>query len=189
MSIIAYSKSEEDIENTSISPGIDYHESLTPGGSLRVKSRGWSMYPMIKKGDTLLIMILNADKLNTGDIAFYCLPSGTFVVHRLIRRNGASSLITNGDSLRRADDPVAGEYVFGRVTGIERGGKSLDLDGRFSKLIGRLITLLARYRLPLQIRMKRALGRINWLIGGRMVGRRFASMVFPEPGGPIMTRL
>jgi hypothetical protein len=27
------------------------------------------------------------------------------------------------------------------------------------------------------------------LMGGRMVGRRLASMVFPEPGGPIMTIL
>ena len=168
MSINAYSKSEDDIENTSISPKIDSREVLTPGRSLRVKSRGQSMYPMIKSGDTLLIKVLNADKLDTRDIAFYCLPSGTFVVHRLIK-NGADSLLTNGDSLRRADDPVAIEHVFGMVTGIERGGKSLDLNGKFSKLTGRLIALLARYRLPLQIRMKRTLGSINWLIGGKTV--------------------
>ena len=169
MTITAYCKGEEAIENTSISSDIDTREALTHGKRLRVKSRGRSMYPFIQPGDTLLIDTVNADKLGRGDIAFYYLPSGTFVVHRLVKRNGSGSLLTNGDSLRKSDDPVTGEHVFGKVTGIERGGKSLDLDGMFSKLTGRLIAFLACYRLPLQIRMKRTLGRINWLIGGRRV--------------------
>ena len=169
MTITAYCKGEEAIENTSISSDIDAREALTPGKRLRVKSRGRSMYPFIQPGDTLLIDMVNADKLGRGDIAFYCLPSGTFVVHRLVKRNGSGSLFTNGDSLRKSDDPITGEHVFGKVTGIKRGGKSLALTGILSKITGWLIALLAHYRLPLQITMKRNLGRIQWLIGGKRV--------------------
>jgi signal peptidase I len=169
MSINAYCKGEKDIENTSISSGIDPREALIPGHSLCVKCRGQSMYPMIKGGDTLLIEVVNANKLKPGDIAFYCLPSGTFVVHRLVKRNGAGLLLTNGDNLRQADNPVTGEHIFGKVTVIERGGKSLALTGTLSKITGWVISFLARYRLPLQITLKRNLGRLHWLIGGRRI--------------------
>lgn len=170
MSTNAYCKGEKDIENISISSGIDPREALTPGHSLRVKCRGQSMYPMIKGGDTLLIEVVNANKLKLGDIAFYCLPSDTFVVHRLVKRNGSGLLLTNGDNLRQADNPVSEEHVFGKVTGIERGGKSLALTGTLSKITGWVIAFLAHHRLPLQITLKQNLGRIHWLIGGRRIG-------------------
>jgi signal peptidase I len=169
MTTNAHCSRDKIIEKISISPGDIPEGALAKQLPLRVKSRGQSMYPAIKPGDTLLIRMVNADNLEPGDIAFYCLPSGTFVVHRLIKRNGAGSLLTNGDSLRQADDPVTTERVFGKVTGIERGGKSLVLTGILSKLIGRSIVLLARYRLPLQIHIKQTLGRIHWLIGGRRI--------------------
>lgn len=127
------------------------------------------MFPFIKPGDTLLIEVVDAEKLMTGDIAFYCLPSGTFVVHRLVKRNGSLALLTNGDSLRKLDDPVTAEQVFGKVSRIERGRKSLDLNGGMNNLAGRLIAILARYRLPLQINMKRTLGRLQWLLMRRRI--------------------
>ena len=167
MPIIMRDGVEEVIERTSISPDDVSQEVLSRGLSLRVKSRGQSMYPLIKNGDTLLIEPMNAERLCPGDIAFYRLSSGSFVVHRFIKRASPGSLLTNGDSLRHCDEFVAKEQVFGRVAQIESNNKSLNLAGRLITLNSRLITLLARYRVPLQITLKQNLGRIQWFTGRR----------------------
>ncbi len=169
MPINAYCGSDKIIEKISISPDDVPKEELSVGLPLRVKCRGQSMYPFIKHGDILLIEVVNADKLNPGDIAFYCLPSGTFIVHRFIKRNGSGSFLTNGDSMRQSDEPVTVEQVFGRVIQIERNGKALKLSGKLNYLNTRLITLLVRYRVPLQITLRQTLGRIQWIIGRKRV--------------------
>lgn len=167
MPIDAYCGKNKVIEKISISPDDISREVLLRGLPLRVKIRGQSMYPFIKHGDTLLIEVTSAARLKLGDIAFYCLPSGTFVVHRLIKRNGSGSLLTGGDSLRQPDEPVTAEQVFGRVVQIERNGKVLKLAGGLNRMNARLITWLARYRVPLQITLKQTLGGIQWIIGRR----------------------
>lgn len=152
------------IEKISIPADDVSKEALLEGLPLRVKSRGYSMYPFIKNGDTIQIEVINADKLKLGNIVFYCLPSGTFVVHRLIKKNGSGSLFTNGDNMRQYDEPIDEEQVFGRVIQIERNGRALKLRGRLNGLNMHLITMLARYRIPLQITLKRTLGRIQWIL-------------------------
>ena len=127
------------------------------------------MYPLIKNGDTLLIEPLKADELNLGDIAFYRLPSGSFVAHRFIKKNSSGLLLTNGDSLRQYDELVAEEQVFGKVIQIEHNCKVLKLAGRLNNLTTRLITLLAQYRVPFQITLKKILGRTQCLLGLRRV--------------------
>lgn len=156
-------------EPTSISPDDVSQEMLSRGLPLRVKSRGDSMFPLIHGGDTLLIEPAGADELRPGDIVFFRLPLGSFVVHRLIQRNGSGALLTNGDSLRRYDDPVPAAQVFGRVSKIERGGKALSLTGTFARISGRIITRLARHRVPFQITLKQMLGQLQWLIGRRQL--------------------
>ena len=169
MPINAYCGGDKIIEKISVSPDDVSKEVTSKGPSWRAKSRGESMYPLIKNGDTLLIEPAKAGELNLGDIAFYRLPSGSFVAHRLIKRNSSGSLLTNGDSLRQYDEIVAEEQVFGRVIQIERNGRALKLTGRMNNLNTRLITLLARYRVPLQITLKKTLGRIQCLVGLRRV--------------------
>jgi hypothetical protein len=91
------------------------------------------------------------------------------VVHRLIKKNGSGSLFTNGDNMRQYDEPVDEKQVFGRVIQIERNGRALKLRGRLNSLNMRLITILARYRIPLQITLKRILGRIQWILCRRRI--------------------
>ena len=157
------------IEKISVSSDDVFHETSSKEYSWRVKSRGQSMYPLIKNGDTLLIEPLKADELNPGDIAFYRLLSGSFIAHRFIKRNSSGLLLTNGDNLRKYDEVVAEEQVFGRVIQIERNGRVLTLSGRLNNLNTRLITWLARHRVPLQITLKKTLGRIQCLVGLRRV--------------------
>ena len=169
MPINAYCGSDKIIEKISVSPDDVSLETSSKGHPWRVKSRGESMYPLIKNGDTLLIDPLKADELNPGDIAFYRLPSGNFVAHRFIKINSSGLLLTNGDSLRQYDELVAEEQVFGKVIQIEHNGRALKLVGRLNNLNTRLITLLARYRVPFQITLKKTLGRVQCLVGQRWV--------------------
>jgi signal peptidase I len=167
MPISAYCSSDKIIERISVSPDEVSRETSSTGHAWRVKSRGESMYPLIKNGDTLLIEPLKADELHPGDIAFYRVSSGSFVAHRFIKRNSSGLLLTNGDSLRQYDELVDEGQVFGKVIQIEHNGKALKLAGRLNNLNTRLITWLARYRVPLQITLKKTLGRVQCLAGQR----------------------
>ena len=167
MSIIAYCKSDKNVERISIPASEMPRESLSQELSLRVQVSGRSMYPLIQSGDIILIEAAKANNLKLGDIALFYLTSGVFLIHRVIKKNGSGSLQTNGDSLRQPDEPVAEEQVFGRVIQIERNSRVINLTGTLSSINARLITLLARYRLPLQLHMKQTLGRLQWFLGGK----------------------
>ena len=169
MPICAYCSGEKRIEKISVSPDDVSREMSSKEFSWRVKSRGESMYPLIKNGDTLLIQPMKAGELNRGDIAFYRLPSGSFVAHRFIKRSSSGSLLTTGDSLRQYDEMVDEGQVFGKVIQIERNGRILKLSGKLNSVNRQLITLLAQYRVPLQITLKKTLGRIECLAGLRRV--------------------
>ena len=162
MTTDVHSKSRKPVQPTSVDADAVSSEDLGRKKLLRVKSRGWSMYPLIHHGDTLFIQPGIADELGTGDIAFFRLPTGSFVVHRLIRKTQANSLLMNGDSAREFDEPVVKEQVFGKLSKIEHDGKMLSLEGRFNNLIGWLIIQLAQHRIPFQITLKQNLARIQW---------------------------
>jgi hypothetical protein len=167
MSITVYCQDDMEPEETCISPDNDSWGVPTPGRIFRGKSRGDSMYPLIQTGDTLLITPVTANELHPGDITFYRLPAGKFMVHRFIKRNGSGFLLAKGDSRRQFDDPITTEQVFGRISSIEHNDKSLTMEGIFSKFIGLLIAFIARYPLPFQIRLKQTLGRLQWFLGGK----------------------
>lgn len=167
MSKIVYSKGNGDLEEITTLSGEDPGNVLRRERHLLVRSRGQSMYPLIRSGDILIINPATDEELNSGDIAYYRHSSGYYVVHRFIRRNGSGFLVITGDNRRHPDDPVDGEQVFGRVAGIEREGKILTLKGNLNTFIGWLTVLLACIRLPLQIHLKQTMGRLHWLLGGR----------------------
>jgi signal peptidase I len=169
MSTNAYCDRDKIIEKISVSPVNGSREVVSEGPSWRAKSRGESMYPLIKNGDTLLIQPMKADEIHPGDIVIYRIPSGSFIAHRFIKRNISGSLLTNGDSMRHYDKLVDEEQVFGKVVQIERHSRILKLEGRLNGLNTRLITWLAQYRVPLQITIKKMLGRIQWVTGFRQV--------------------
>ncbi len=99
------------------------------GFCLRMKGRGQSMYPLIQNGDILLIEPKSTDEFKIGDIIFYRRPSGTYVVHRLIKKNGSATLQSKGDNLPYYDAPVTVGEVLGKVIQIEGGGRRIRLQG------------------------------------------------------------
>jgi signal peptidase I len=104
---------------------------------------GFSMHPFIKDGDTIVIEPKKATELRIGDIVLYMDQSGHHIIHRLIRKDISSGLITQGDNLTYSDKPVQAEHALGRVIEIERNGRLVSLDSPVNKSIGFLLTRLS----------------------------------------------
>jgi signal peptidase I len=113
-------------------------EVLARGVCIRLKGRGGSMYPFVRTGDMLLIEPKIPSELKIGDLVLYRRESGVHIVHRLIRKNGLTSLITRGDGLFYDDPPVPVDQVLGRVIAVERDGRSRKLDSPLNKVFGRV---------------------------------------------------
>ncbi len=69
---------------------------------------GYSMYPALKPGDTLLLKDIPIFNITTGDVVL--LPyNDKFVAHRIIeikKHKEETTIITKGDNLTRRDIPV-----------------------------------------------------------------------------------
>jgi signal peptidase I len=144
-------------------------EVVSRGNYLRGRALGRSMYPLIYSGDYLFIEHRNIANLNIGDIVFFHSNIGTYVTHRLVKKNGPNTIITRGDNTRRFDRPVPAESIIGRVVRIEGRGRRLQLTGWPHYAYGYFIALFERVRFRGQIRAMHLLGRLWWLWGGRRI--------------------
>jgi SOS-response transcriptional repressor LexA len=94
---------------------------LTNGYQVRVKARGFSMFPFISTGDR--ITISPGKDINTGDTIVFN-RDGQVVGHKVVRvfeKEGIRYYQTAGDSSLRLDQPITVGEILGKVTGIERG--------------------------------------------------------------------
>ncbi len=101
-------------------------EVLRKSGEVRFVALGSSMIPSIYPGDVVTVRSAKADDLRTGQVAL-CLRSNRFWLHRITRRfpkAGNLLLATQGDALRHEDDGADHAEALGRVTGVQRRGKS-----------------------------------------------------------------
>lgn len=144
-------------------------EVLARGLTLRIKVNGESMHPFIRNDDILIIEPKGAADINIGDIVLNRQPSGAYIVHRLIKRDGAATLVTKGDSQSNYDVPFAAEQVIGRVVQIEGRRKRMKLSGGPGRVLGWTMAQLDRGRGRTMKRIRRNLGRLWWLIGSRRI--------------------
>lgn len=89
---------------------------LKEGKILKVKAEGYSMYPVIKPGEIILIdPIVPGQKLMRGNIVAWERDSG-LVLHRLtdiIEKENTTCYITRGDSCAHEDDAVTIDKIAG----------------------------------------------------------------------------
>jgi Peptidase S24-like len=130
---------------------------LRSWGRVRLGVTGWSMFPSIRPGDTLLIELSHHHEVVGGDIVLFFREHRLFA-HRAVGRNqDGSRILTRGDAMRREDPPVNEAELLGKVTLIWRGGKCTeppkspralerlvaDIVGRF-ELAARLVVVVYR---------------------------------------------
>jgi signal peptidase I len=156
-------------KNTSVVFHDMTQEILGRGNQLRFKAHGISMYPFIVNGDCVIIKPEKAGGVKIGDIILFRYPGGTYIVHRVVKKNGVTSILTRGDNMFRHDMPVPNKCVLGKVIKIEGRGKFLTLTGVSSMIYGRLIALFYRVHFRGQVRLTRIMGWLFWLTRGKSI--------------------
>lgn len=96
---------------------------LRYSGTLRLQVDGWSMLPSVWPGDILTVERVMGESVALGDIVLFVRERRLFA-HRVIRTTGEPNLLTRGDAMRAADPLVRSEELLGRVSRIERNGRS-----------------------------------------------------------------
>jgi hypothetical protein len=115
-------------------------EILGGGSSLRFRARGVSMWPLVRDGDILEVQPPGFAALRRGDVVL-CRPrGGRLVAHRVVQiirgNSGATTIVTQGDTLAFSDAPISAEQVLGYVVAVERNGKRIKLDTHLQRLAG-----------------------------------------------------
>jgi hypothetical protein len=102
-------------------------EILHRFGEVRFVALGGSMVPSIYPGDLLTVRSESIADARRGEIVLFLL-GGRPYVHRIVRKwpeRHRLAFATRGDSLPKEDPSVDASQLLGRVTAIERRGKSV----------------------------------------------------------------
>ncbi len=91
--------------------------------NLSVPVSGNSMIPFLRPGDTVYLSLAKKP-LKPGDICLFCRLDGSYVLHRLFRKDTGGRLWMLGDN-QRILEPVLPCQVRAVVTGVIRRGKKL----------------------------------------------------------------
>jgi hypothetical protein len=119
-------------------------EILRTNGSLRMRVLGASMIPTIWPGDIVTIQNRMGNDIGQGAIVLAS-RNGRFFIHRIVRKFESpegSRWISRGDSMTEEDPVWSDCEMLGRVTKIERRGRSLLAETQlsfFSQVVGRLL--------------------------------------------------
>ena len=113
---------------------------MAKGGLIRLRVSGSSMTPLIEPGDVVLVRHVKLEDLRRGDLILVE-QGGSFLVHRLVAAD-VHGVRTKGDNASHADLPVVPQDVLGRVVGVEKSGKRIELDEGRWPMVSRLLGLL-----------------------------------------------
>jgi Peptidase S24-like len=104
-------------------------EVLHRFGEVRFIAHGSSMIPSIYPGDLLTVRSDSASDARRGEIVFFLLGGRPFV-HRVMRKWPERNRVvfaTRGDALPKEDPSIDASQLLGRVTRIQRRGKSIPI--------------------------------------------------------------
>ncbi len=113
---------------------------LAAGGELRLAVTGWSMRPILREGDYLVVRPLEGPP-RVGEVVVYS-RAGHLWAHRLLARSPSGGfMLTKGDARGRPDPPVTPGELIGRAVAVERDGRRTGLEGLASRLAGLAVSL------------------------------------------------
>ena len=109
-------------------------EVLSQGGEFRVHPQGVSMLPYLREGrDTVILSAFSAPP-RRGDLLLYTRPSGTLVLHRVVKVDKDGSLWMRGDNQYFTEKGIKPEQVLATVKRVLRNGKEVGVNALPSRL-------------------------------------------------------
>ncbi len=111
-------------------------DQLKQGQECRLKIVSDSMSPFLKVDDFVIIERKKFEDLRFGDVLVF-FQAGDFCVHRLLKKSFLlKQVVTKGDAVWGADQPISAENILGCVATYERKGKMIKQQSFFNFLIG-----------------------------------------------------
>ena len=100
-----------------------YAQELRAGRTIIAQTVGDSMEPLLRQGETQVVLMPVSGPLKRGDLPLYQRPSGQYVLHRVVGvRDGA--YYTRGDN-RFGEERVEPDWVLGVTSAVIRGGATV----------------------------------------------------------------
>jgi hypothetical protein len=116
---------------------------LQPGQAVRLRVISGSMQPLLRPGDLVAVVGVQASQAQPGDI-LVVRRGREWITHRLIER-GPRGLRTKGDGVGQADAWQDWSPVAGRVMAVERNGRACRMDSAGWRLFNRLLAAAGRW--------------------------------------------
>lgn len=105
-------------------------EVLASGGEFQLFPKGTSMLPLIVQTRDTVVLKRNFDiPAKKHDIAFYRRKNGQFVLHRVMKICNDGTYIMCGDNQTVLEKGIEPSQIIGYVSGINRKGKNIRIDG------------------------------------------------------------
>jgi signal peptidase I len=154
--------------------GHDFEELvvclLKAGHILRFRARGFSMHPLVRDGDILIVRPVDGNEMRVGDIVLYRTLSRGIVAHRIVemhRRGGPALFVVRGDATSTPDPEVLWSQVLGRVVSIERAGRTIVTESWVSRHTAHLYRGLFRVRRRCHLMLRAAGSGLRRVAGVR----------------------
>lgn len=110
---------------------------LQGGQPIEIKAQGYSMYPLLTPGTTLLVEPTTPSGCRRGDIVVFE-SNGRLIAHRITALND-HSFVCRGDATLRNDGLMPHEKLLGKVTGRKKQQKTIPLTTLRHRLYGRMV--------------------------------------------------
>jgi signal peptidase I len=105
------------------------------------EATGFSMWPILKSGNRLIVENTAASSLSAGDVILYRLNE-QIVCHRLIKKissSGSCVLYCRGDVSIFTSDRVDGQMLLGRVMGVVDGDKVINFHSLPYRILNKIM--------------------------------------------------
>jgi len=119
---------------------------------------GYSMEPLLKRGDRIAVCRLPPESLRAGDLVLAEIE-GRKVCHRVVgflHEGGELRLLLRGDASFSRPDSVSGAACLGKVAVIIKPGRTVPLDTPGQRFLSKI----AIYLFPPLMMMRRLAGRL-----------------------------
>ena len=109
-------------------------ELLSQGTTVHFRPSGRSMYPSIREGELITVEPVQASDVKPADVVLYRSERG-LIAHRVVcSSQDARVFRLQGDASLSCDEPVEAHRILGRVVGVQRNGRSVQLASRGAKI-------------------------------------------------------
>lgn len=119
-----------------------FEEILESDGQLMYRTKGTSMWPLLREGVDLVVVDRKGDKrLSFLDVPLYRRDCGKYILHRVmwVRRN---DYVICGDNQYYLERGIQDRHILGVMTAVIRGGKRIECSSMRMRLYSLLQWLL-----------------------------------------------